>query len=249
MKRIAMLVTVLVAILAAIAGCTLFQVSTPLHVVALTKYVHPVSSLGGFPVTLQVTGGSGQYTVDWGDGTIDHSLSHLYVPPIQNQYIIVLKSGGMIKTTTIHVENNPPVIYPPFVIPSKIEWKGKTLIDLRYREHGCHNGAPVSVTGIYDPDGDHVSLVIHILTGGTEDTVFDENRQPINGKPVPVGVYYWFPGWQENTPPYPFSPQAAPVPTKPVVIQITATDQWGAKSTAEFDTTVDITSCTGGKKQ
>ncbi len=253
MKRIGVTILILL-LLAVIAGCTLFQGSSPLHVAVVTKYSHPVDTLGGFPVLLKVDGGNGNYQVDWGDGTNSTALSHVYLPPIQSEYTITVTSGGLVKTAQVHVINNPPVVYPPFLTPSNPGWRGKILVDLRYRVHGCKKrGIPTSVSGIYDPDGDYVSLVIHITTGGKEDTVFNENRQAINGKNIPVGVYYWFPGWSDPNPPYPFSPQSllvgSQVQTESATIQITATDEWGAKTTAEFVKPVALTSCTGGKKQ
>ena len=234
-----------IAILMVVAGCTFFQTS-PLHVAMITKYAHPVTKLGGFPVTLRVDGGPGQYTVNWGDGVINQSLSHLYVAPIRSQYTITVTSGSASKVLQLHVPNSAPVIYPPFLVPSTPGLKSKTLIDLRYREHGCHNGMPVAVSGIRDPDGDKVSVIITITTNGVPDAVYNANRQPIQGKLVPVGVYYWFPGWGQNTPPYPFGPQS--VPTATSVIHIVAIDQWGAKTTASFHVTTEVNTCQGGTK-
>ena len=236
---------VLVAVL--IAGCTSQLAIAPpsLKVTAVTRYTHPVASLGGFPVSLQVSGGNGEYVVNWGDGSSGSDLSHLYVPPIRNQYRVVVRSGLSSKAIWVHIQNNPPTIFALMLDPG---WKAKTIIDLRYQKHGCHNGQPVITTGVIDPDGDRVQVILHATTGGVEDMIYNAARQPIEDKIVPLGVYYWFPGWHTATPPYPFGPMTAtPVQTQSAVLQVTAIDQWGAMATADFRTSISP-GCKGGTK-
>ena len=245
MKKMLVAGLATIVLLMVLAGCTFFQTS-PLQVVITAKYSHPVTRLGGFPVTLRVNGGTGKYTIDWGDGVINQSLSHLYTAPIKSQYTITVTSGGANKVLQLHIPNSAPVIYPPFLVPSSPGLKSKTLIDLRYRQHGCHNGMPISVSGIRDPDGDKVSVIITITTNGVPDAIYNANRQPIQGKLVPVGVYYWFPGWGQSTPPYPFGPQSALTDTS--VIHIVAIDQWGSKAVATFHITTEVHTCKGGTK-
>ena len=212
----------LAVLLIAVAGCTMHSpFQPPLTVATVVQYTHPVAKLGGFPVSLRVDGGTGKYTVDWGDGVIDDSLSHLYTAPIKNQYIITVKSGGAVKTVSVDVINAAPqVSSPDMLLP--VEMRVKEFLDFRYREHGCKNGTAQYVTGVWDPDGDKVTLVIHAYVDGIENPIFDENGDPIHGS-VPIGVYYWFPGWTKTTTPYPFKSDVVDG-----VIDVTATDQWGA---------------------
>ena len=232
----------LVMILIAAAGCTMqSSLQSPLTVVVATKYSHPIAKLGGFPVSLRVDGGTGKYTIDWGDGIVDDSLSHLYTPPIKSEYTIIVKSGDAVKSVKVSIVNEPPVVNPPLIAPFPIEQRGKTVLDFRYREHGCHNGAPLTATGIWDPDDDNVTLVVHVYTNGVEDTLFDANRNPVNG-PVSIGVYVWFPDWTKPTPPYPFSIQS--FKTAKAVIDVTATDQWGATTHRTYTYPIILSSCT-----
>ena len=235
-----LLLIVLIAI-ALVAGCTLFQPNPPLNVSIFAKYAHPARQLGGFPVSLNVTGGTGKYTVDWGDGTVGDSLSHLYTAPIKANYTITVTSGGSVKSFDITIPNKPPVIAPPKIEQAwqwqYLAWQDRATIDFNYQEQvvDCPKRTVYS-WGVWDPDNDSVTLVIHVYTDGVEDTLFTLQDKPVNG-PVPVGKYEWWPGWAENeVPGYPIyiHAQSQGEALLKAVIEVTATDEWGATSHATF---------------
>lgn len=256
MKKAALVTVVLVAILAAIAGCTLFQASTPLHVITIIKYTHPVSEVGGFPVALEITGGTGRYTVNWGDGTVNSQLTHLYTAPIKSTYTVTITSGNYVKEITVSVINHPPVINAPTVEQAwqweYLAWLDRAVIDFTPHEQvvDCPRRT-VYHYGVSDPDGDKVLLTIHVQTNGTENTIFTLQDELVSG-PTPVGKYEWWPGWTgKEVPGYPIyihSEGIQPQGLLSATITVTATDEWGATAQKEFQYVVKRYRCQGATK-
>ena len=110
--------------------------------------------------------------------------------------------------------NNPPVAYEAFVTAASFTSGSKVLFDLRYREHGCNAaGDPVWLTGAEDPDGDPLEYKVECNW-----TAFNQDREKINGQWVgfphddkgeQVALVTVFVGWDQETPPYPFSTMSA----------------------------------------
>jgi hypothetical protein len=71
-----------------------------------------------------------------------------------------------------------PVAYPPVLVGS-LDWKGKVLVDFRYREHGCDGatGEPTLISGAFDPSGGELEHLIDV-TGPNK-----------NGKTVSYAVF------------------------------------------------------------
>ena len=107
-------------------------------------------------------------------------------------------------------ENRPPEIYPPFMTEcSPFESMGKVVIDFRYQERGCAY-AGLTRYGIRDLDSKSIKLSVRIvdMNAGEDEALFIQRageRLRIDGMFISEPVLVWFPGWNRDTPPYPFS--------------------------------------------
>jgi len=220
MKYLTVLLIVLTLFL---GGCTWWQTTPDLIVAANPTQGHPSAVDGGLLVTFRCSGGTGEYTLDPGDGTgllpAISTESFDYPYSIAGTYAAVITSGGQSKTITIEVTNHAPVVYVPFTVnPTYCDWMGKKLYDVRYQEHGCDagTGAPLWAYGAYDPDGDSLTYK-WTVTGPDKDgeiveySVFDthplpddEVRKSISGKFTDDPLTVFFAGWTAEEPPYEF---------------------------------------------
>ena len=258
-----MLVAVLVGVLLLAAGCQFWK-SEPLvlrmeargRVFGASLALPPEEDEGGVRVSFYVSGGS-EYTIDYGDGSEKETsrageFVHTYTQA--GAFTVRAWCRGRSVTGRVIVENDPPVAYPGW-LATACEWMNKMIVDLRYREHGCYNGAPLTVSGAYDPDGD--DLVYELTVTGPdahgdmiEYSVFAPNGERVNGQFVSGGVFVVFPGWTAAHPPYPFAaPQCPTNPTPPptgqpvelgtVTFHYVVKDQWGgvAEATWKHDLT------------
>jgi len=127
--------------------------------------------------------------------------------------------------------NAPPRAFEPYVIGNG-EWREKTIIDVRYRMHGCDGGgAPVLESGAYDPDNDLLEYWFEVTgpnKAGDEVrySVYDEQGDRVDGRWLPrehfpvdyrdrrdptsateqEALVYFFVGHTEDDPPYPMVP-------------------------------------------
>ena len=109
-------------------------------------------------------------------------------------------------------ENQSPIAYPPFTTTMDFSSGARVDYDLRYRSHGCDaSGAPTSVTGAYDLDGDELEYRVDCKW-----TVFNQARHKINGvwgafpkddRGEQIAIVTLFIGWEGDSPPYPFGPK------------------------------------------
>lgn len=261
MKKTLVFLTAAVMLLGLVTGCTFWGTqNNALHLTASSTSGHPGPN--GMVVTFAVSGGSGTYSLDPGDGspiveTNSLAIQHAYTAT--GTYEAVVSSGGASKIITIHVTNNNPIVYPAFT-PSPYEWMEKMAFDARYRVHGCdENGAPVSVTGVRDPDGDNIVAYEWSVTGPDKNgqtasySIFDPRRNNITGKKTDNAVVVCFLGWTNPNPPYPFyQPMCGvtPTPTPPPVktlgtmtVTLRAYDQWGGVGTITWTHTLQSSAC------
>ena len=258
MRRI---IPILILLLLALTGCTaLWQPpgSTSITFAVDTHVGHPGPN--GFIVTFTVTGASGTKILDPGDGSpvvefTGSTIQHAYMGI--GKYTATVRGGGAGRRFTIVTVNQDPVIRGAIFIGT-FDWGSKVVIDARYQEHGCRNGTPIQITGAYDPDGDKiVAYEWHIVgpdkNGNTvEYSVFDSERNNIADKKIPDGVIVFFPGWTQNTPPYPFTaPMCSTQPPTPpstkalgrVTITLKAYDRWGGMGELTWSRDIQSSAC------
>ena len=243
MKKLLLLLVLLLPLV----GCTaLWQPTSPLIVATNETSGHPGEN--GMVVTFSVSGGTGTYVLDPGDGSkaitmAGTTVQHTYTA--MGQYVAVISSGTATKPVKISVLNSAPIVYSPFTVQD-YDWMNKMVLDARYRVHGCDKtGNPTSVTGVRDPDGDQIVAYEWEITGpdGHGNTItysiFDPQRNNITGQKTDNAVIVSFMGWGKIMPPYPFilpmcsspDPNPAPPPVKTlgtVTVTLRAYDQWGA---------------------
>lgn len=233
----------LLLLLLFLSGCTAWwQPSPPLTITATPTTGHPRD--GGLVVTFSVSGGTGSYALIPGDGSdsiefTGPTVQHVY--STMGHYTATIRSGRATKQVEINVVNRAPVVYPAFTAQG-FDWMNKVVLDARYLEHGCKNGAPVFITGAYDPDGDKIVAYEWNITGpnGHGDTitytVFDPQRNNITGQKTNNPIVVCFLGWDKPTPPYPFAPPmcVVPDPSDPpiktlgtITFSLKVYDQWG----------------------
>ena len=252
MKGRVILLLGIVAILLLVAGCGFLTNQDPLtmnmeargHSFGTSLALYPRADEGGVLVTFRLSGAS-EYEINYGDGSPDETSAlgvfhHTYTRA--GTFTVEARSGARYVVGHVTVVDHAPEAYPGFLATS-CQWMNKMIVDLRYREHGCHNGAPVGVSGAYDIDGDELQYQLTVTGPGRNGdqvkyAVFTPDRVAANGKFVSGGVFVVFPGWTDtSTPPYPFtSPMSSHNPdlpaSKPVVLgtvtfHYVVRDQWG----------------------
>ena len=259
----ALAVTTLVLL---VGGCTWWmpggRTGAPLTLLATPTSGHPSVAAGGLAVEFTCSGGDGKYILDAGDGSpvvtyAASTFTHVYSRI--GTFHAVVRSGGYTEAVDITTINHAPHVYQALVIGG-VDWLGKVLLDARWREHGCHNGMPISVTGAIDPDGDPLQYTWQI-TGPNKDgtaretySVFAPDHTNITGKQTDDAVVVFFPGWTAATPPYPFAPVARtqalssdPTPEK-VTITLRVCDPWGGTAVVTWMVDLASTGCTEPKQ-
>jgi hypothetical protein len=111
--------------------------------------------------------------------------------------IITWTDGDSVAETAVRValENETVVPHGLWTEPNNYPDQGLVLIDLRYLEHGCLNGMPVSYTGFEDPDGDTLwyrVLVEDMKTGEWESVFYGPDRTLMGDEYVSGPIFYWF---------------------------------------------------------
>lgn len=120
--------------------------------------------------------------------------------------------------------NKNPVAYPPFTAALSFARGSRIDYDLRYREHGCKNGTPQTVTGAFDPDGDPLDYQA-VCDWSVFAYVGDsEHPEKINGKWLRFpkddkgeqqALVTLFVGYEGDQPPYTYAPKSCCLPNQP----------------------------------
>lgn len=237
-----------VLILIILAGCTFTPIPQALDLQVTPTQGHPQGS--GLKVT--VTGSlNGDGKLDLGDGEVINVTGPKFVcDHVYSQagaFTITLSQSDHIKTTQVKVINKPPWVGPPFTTQwGSFEYGELTHLDMRFRLSGCRNGMPQGAYGAYDPDGDSLKFIWHIVEeNGKEESVFDPSGKRVDGAPTESTEVIWFPG-MTGPPPIPLSvPQSTQTPSNVfrVTISVTAIDPWGGATVWQKEVTVAGKSC------
>ncbi|MEA3298113.1 MAG: hypothetical protein U9Q31_01215 [Chloroflexota bacterium] len=120
------------------------------------------------------------------------------------------------KAIPVTLINERPIAHDLNMTPAEPHQYEKALIDLRYLERGCKNGAPVSLVGVEDPDfakdeysieNDNFTYHVEVFdaTTGDQETVFKENGVLLAPDEFTSSPFFiWFSDWSFWKPPYPF---------------------------------------------
>lgn len=176
-----------------LAGCTPFWVTPKITVTVDPSSGPPNWRDGGLLVTFRCAGGGDVYELDPGDGSGAISsptgiFTHLYTKV--GKYVALVRSQGVISEVTVEVLNDPPEIYPPFIVNAPPRWRGKTILDARFQQHGC--------------DSSGVTQWFGVRARSWEEIVY-EWRVKLDTGLIVTGegpLVAWFPGI-EGPPPYP----------------------------------------------
>lgn len=271
----------LIVVLIALAGCQLLPTAQvgSLRMIARGRTfgaslaLRPTEKEGGVAVTFVIDGATRDCDINYGDGqtgVLDRGRgTHLYTQG--GTYHVRVISQGQVRAGTVTVLNHAPQVYEGASTPGTCGWQEKKVIDMRYREQGCHNGAPLSVSGARDIDGDELEYTLKVTGpdahGNTvEYSVFNLDREKVNGEWTKGGLLVVFIGWTGDVPPYPFFVNPQEIGTKSVLIkcgptpkpdppetkvlgtatfEYSARDQWGGIGSASWTEKVTSSSCTG----
>jgi hypothetical protein len=208
----------LVSALLVCSLCACYRQSV-LTVVADPAIGHPCPEEGGLCVRVRCTGGEAPYVLDFGDETEASSGSgiaeHVYRPPFhRNEYRITASCEAGIGSTTVSIENRPPMFYDIFSVKGgQAAEREMVILQVNYFTKGCGDCPdlscePCRIFGGLDPDGDvlYYEWDIRKQGGSQEDSVYDLSGNRVNGRAVPGDYFVWFPMWREAKPPWPFSP-------------------------------------------
>lgn len=200
--------------------CACYRQSV-LTVVADPTIGHPCPEEGGLCVRVRCTGGEAPYVLDFGDGTEAFSRSgiaeHVYRPPFhQNEYRITASCEAGSGSTTVSIENRPPVFYDIFTVKGgRAAEREMVILQVNYLAKGCPDCPdscdPYRIFGGLDPDGDVLYYEWHIRKQGAaqEDSVYDLAGNRVNGMVVPGDHFVWFPMWRESSPLFPLGSTSA----------------------------------------
>jgi len=232
-----MLIVILVVCF--LCACTR-QPLTSISVAADPTSGHPCPEEGGLCVRVRCSGGQPPYLIDFGDGTQASYSSgiaeHIYRPPFnQNEYRITGSCEAGIGSTTVSIENRPPMFYDVFSVKGKqASERELVLLQVNYFTKGCSNCPdpcePYQIYGGMDPDGDVLYYEWNIRKQGAaqEDSVYDLSGNRVNGKAVPGDYFVWFPKWHDAKPPWPFSPLPSVVAAHIGLSSVLRPTGWGA---------------------
>ena len=248
--------------LAAIHGCTLGPSSPTLSVTISPKAGHPP-----FRITIaaacSATGGT--YTFKPPDGDAIESTTGQFTAivgtyPYHGTVTWTDGKRTVSQSISVGLVNRDPVAHDLALTPTPLQYLQLELIDLSYREAGCHNGLPVRYFGIEDPDytaegysdkNDHFlyRIEVHDEETGDLETVYDTD-----GNPLPAGEFRrdprfrWFPGWSKIYPPFPLNimcgaPSLSPGPTQTpghtaIKVVRVIVKEWGVNYTWDYKATI-----------
>jgi hypothetical protein len=229
----------------------------------------PTEEEGGVLVTFVVNAATQDCDINYGDGQTGvlaggHG-SHLYTQG--GVFDVRVTCQGQVRTATVTVLNSAPIAYPGVTSPGTCGWMERQVVDLRLRYHGCKksDGSPVSVSGADPVDGDELEYQLTVTGpdghGNTiEYTVFNLDREKVNGEWTKGGMLVVFVGWDKPYPPYPFfvnpqyvepkcvvTPTPDPSPTQTlgtVTFTYTVRDKWGETSQTSWTEEISSSSCT-----
>jgi hypothetical protein len=232
--------------------------------------IAPSAEEGGALISATLIGNGRSYTLDWGDGSIPEEnaegrFSHLYTK--MGSFTVTGRDDRGSVTGTVTIINTNPIVYPAFHINGNaFGWREKAMFDLRYLEHGCDNGNPLNVTGVWDPDGDVIELRFTIAGpdangNEVEYSVFLRDGTNVTGKwfAKDENAVFVFIGETSNSPPIPpplwpyelsskavcpVDPWPDPVHgVSPVAIRLEARDTWGGYGERLWGGSVTIGNC------
>ena len=151
---------------------------------------------------------------------------------------IVWENGTTVVESAVKLTliNKGPFAHDLALFPGAPEKGQGEIIDLRYLEQGCHNGTPMSYSGIEDPDytasgysmqNDKFAYHVEVYdkNTGKQETIYKMDRSVLGRDEYTTSPYFkWFVGWSGTKPPFPFPPQSLlsecdPIPIPPVPIE------------------------------
>jgi len=213
-------------------GCTVFEAVPTLSVVASPSAVHPpcdititaVCSQEGGTFTLS-TEGEDLVVYNKDNFVVDAAGHVVFVATVDGwpyKAAVTWTDGTIVVEAAVRValENEVVVPHGLWTEPNNHPDRGLVLIDLRYLEHGCLNGTPVSYTGFEDPDGDSLKYRVEVEDRGVFESVFYGDDRTLMGRTgfVDNPIFYWFVNYIGEIPIYqygvwsPLGCQPAPSP-------------------------------------
>jgi len=203
-------------------GCAVFEAVPTLSIVVSPNAVHPPCDL---TITAFCSQEGGRFTLAVeGEDPIE-SIEGVFAATIDVwpwKAIVIWTDGIAVAEAVVGVilENETVVPHGLWTTPNNYDDLGLTLIDLRYLEHGCLNGTPVSYTGFEDPDGDSLKYRVEVEDRGVFESVFYGDDRTLMGRTgfVDNPIFYWFVNYIGEIPIYqygvwsPLGCQPAPSP-------------------------------------
>ena len=236
--------------LVAIHGCTIAPNNPTLTVTVSPDKGHPPFDIA---IAAVCSESGGTFTFKPPDGEAVESTTGSFKATVKDypyNGTISWTDGERTVSQPIRVGlvNKEPVAHDLSITPGPIRYLQKEVIDLSYREAGCHNGTPVKYYGIEDPDytgngysveNDNFQYRVEIYdkATGKQETVYD-----YNGDPLPAGEFrsdprfIWFPGWTEIYPPFPLQQMSVQLEEDPPGTKIihVIVREWGAGYSWEY---------------
>jgi len=212
-----------VGILLFLGGCLQMGKPEPILTVAVTPDAgHPPFEISVVAVCSE---GDGAYLLNLPNETLESETGKFTAMvdtwPFPLSVTWIGEAGTKTEELKLKLINERPVAH--YLSFSRADYRSKTIIDLRFRASGCAGGAPETLLGIEDPDytaggfsteNDNFLYRVEVYDKdtGIQETVYDESGQPLaRGEYTATAIFYWFPGWVQISPPFPFK-SCAPIP-------------------------------------